>query len=708
MLPALAQALLLVVGLQEPPAAQTNVNARVMGRVVDAASGVPIGGATIEMLPTRDGVEPQRLLAGAAGEFELVGVDHRTRIAVAPPPLQATHVQKIVHVSVTDGTRELVVHLERALAIDGRVLDEFEDPMASVRVVAEPLDAPEGPAVRREHYTDDRGIFRVFGLANGRYRVCAIPHRSGRALVYPKTCEPADAGSAAVTIRMRRFPVEQRPALTRPETWIAIRGRVSDEQSRQSLPHALVSLAPDSDADPYEVLADARGRFELHVPPGPYNLRAAAGEFKSTHVARRNELLVMSGGTFGDFEIVLPRARAVSGTVTDVGTTRLADVRVELVPDGGSTPLSFPHPLTTDDQGQFRVHGAPPGRYTVCGNPPTARRQSAAGGWMYGRGCFPAVVDLREADHELSAIRLEQQGSYSITGWILGLGSELPLGTVGTLTRRSETQLRTTPLPVGADGSFVASLLTSGVYELSAYSGLNAREQTAALWTSVRIEVVDADIRDVMLQLSEGATVRGRVAIEEPGIDRSPRGIEVRAIPVGAAAQVPRPTPVETDEDGMFALRRVFGSVVLRVRAPHGYVVKSIRHGGRDITDVPTEFGNDAGFTTDILLSRATAELSGRVRDDLGREIEDAGVLYFPADPARWKAYEGGLRQQSLSGRYHIKGLAAGDYLVIAVRGPRPGWTEKDYELLAPFAERVTLQDGERRALDLRVVTLGR
>jgi hypothetical protein len=179
-------------------------------------------------------------------------------------------------------------------------------------------------------------------------------------------------------------------------------------------------------------------------------------------------------------------------------------------------------------------------------------------------------------------------------------------------------------------------------------------------------------------------------------------------VAVGSATQVPSPTPVETDDDGAFVLRGVFGTRVVRLRTPQGYAVRSIRYAGRDITDVPTEFGADSTSSVDILLSQSTAELTGRVLDDLGRPAEDAGVLYFPADPARWKAYEGGLRQQSIGGGYRIDRITGGDYLVIAIRGPRPGWTEKDYTALAPLAERVTLQDGERRVLDLRVVTLGR
>ena len=702
-----ALSLVLLAALQQPAAAQTSGNERLTGRVVDAISGAPIAEAIIEILPSRSGIEPRRLLAGPAGEFEFAATERTHRIAVGPPPLQATHVPRIV---VADAnTRDLVVSLERTRAIDGRILDEFNEPMADVRVVAEPLEPADSPAFRREHVSDDRGVFRVFGVASGRYRVCAMPQRAGRPSTYMKTCEPAPEGSTAVTIRVQRSASDKGQATSPPEGWIVIRGRVSDEQSGYSLPRALVSLTPASGGDAHETMADERGRFELHVPHGPYNFRAAAGEFKATHVARVSELLIMAGDTFGDFEIALPRAVTVSGSVVDPPQTPLADVIVELTPEGATKPMAFDHAPTSDDQGRFRVSGVRPGRYTVCGNPPqSVRRHSAASGWMYGRGCVPFQVSAG-GDVVVSPIRIERLGSFSISGRILGLGSELPAGTAATLVRRSATQVRTTVLPVQPDGSFVAASLTPGVYELTAHTGLKPRtDSQITLWASARIEVVDADVREVVLQLSEGATVRGRVAIDEPGIDRPLAGIEVRAFPMAFELQGPRPSSVETDDDGAFTLHRVFGSVVLRVRAPQGYVVKSIRHAGRDITDVPTDFENDAGLIIDILLSRATAELSGRVRDDLGRAVEDAGVIYFPADADRWKAYEGGLRQQSLSGRYRITGIGGGDYLVIAVRGPRPGWTETDYKLLAPHAERVTLQDGEQRVLDLRVVTLQR
>jgi Carboxypeptidase regulatory-like domain len=715
---------LLLLLLQLPsavPPRDAGPGANVRGRVLDGITGAPIAGAIVEIL-VAGGEAKNRVEASASGEFLLHSVPRGAWLAVTPPPLQATHVPQAIQPDLSGDKSEVVVRLDPALAVDGRVVNEYDEPMANVRVMAEPLDVVGTPRASREHFSDDRGTFRLFGLAAGHYRVCAVPARRGGASTYGKTCYPDEAASVRaieirhgasspnVTIPLRRStpsPVQQPEADA--ENRVAIRGRVSDEQSRAGMPRALVSLEPESGGERSEVIADERGQFEIRVPPGPYDLRATAGEFKSTHTAHRRELLIMPGDTFGESEINLPHAGTLRGGVVNSVNVPLADVVLELIPQATDKPIPFEHLPTTDDRGQFRVHGIPQGRYTVCARPRSAR-DGAAPDWMYARGCFAFPIDSRGSDGQVSPIRLERQGGYSITGRIIGPGGNLPPRITAALARIGESQFRMTGLPVAEDGSFVAARLVPGIYEVVAYTNLKAQPLSgvAPQWAGARVEILDSDVTDIVLQLSEGASVRGRVTIDDPGNDRPLRGIEVRAVRVGAAAQVPSPTPVETDDDGAFVLRGVFGTSVVRLRTPHGYAVRSIRYTGRDITDVPTEFGADSTSSVEILLSQSTAELTGRVLDDLGRPAEDAGVLYFPADPARWKAYEGGLRQQSIGGRYRIDKIPGGDYLVIAVRGPRPGWTEKDYVALAPLAERVTLQDGERRVLDLRVVTLGR
>ena len=686
------------------------------GRVIDSISGRPIAGAIVEILPPGGSVATRSLEASEKGEFQWRDPPPPgARLSVSPPPMQANYVPRIVPSDRFTGP-ELIVRLDPALAIEGRVIDEFDDPMSNVQVVAEPVDSAGGVPSFREHFSDDRGTFRVFGLAAGRYHVCVIPERPTGFSTYAPACySRADSvleavelrhgtDSPSLTIRLRRSrPMRQ----SSTQAGVAIHGRVSEEQGGAGLPRALVLLWPVAGGVPHEVVADHRGLFDMRVPPGPYELRAAAGEFKSTHVAtghaRGRELLVMPGDTFGAFELTLIRTATIEGTVNNAQNTPLADAVMELIPDGSEAASPLERTSTTDDRGRFRLHGVPAGRYKVCARPQSGRPNAE---WTYLRGCLPTSIAVRAEGVTQTRIYLERTGAYSISGKVVGPGGGAPQGASAVITRMGDAIVRMTRVPIGPDGAFSVPALVPGVYEISVLANLEGRQPGDGVQQiGMRLEIVNANIDGVLLQLAEGVSLRGRVVIDEPGNDRALRGITVRAVPFGSL-RMSRPPTAETDGEGEFLLRGLFGPNVLRVVAPPGYVVKSIRHAGREIMELPTEF--DPALTAEIVLSRTTAQLAGRVLDDLGRPVEDAGVLYFPADRARWAAYEGGLRQQAVGGRYRIEGLAGGDYFVIAVRGPRPGWTEKDYAALAPLAERVMLQEGEQRTLDLRVVTLGR
>jgi hypothetical protein len=144
------------------------------------------------------------------------------------------------------------------------------------------------------------------------------------------------------------------------------------------------------------------------------------------------------------------------------------------------------------------------------------------------------------------------------------------------------------------------------------------------------------------------------------------------------------------------------------VQVPRGHVVKSITYRGRDIHQVPTVFGGDPAHEAIVLLTKPVSEVSGRLLDQSGAPAPAAWVLSFPADPARWKAYGGGIRQRVTNGRYRIPELAAGEYFVAAVTNDLSQLSESDYEQFSKVAERVVLADGERRSLDLRVASVER
>ena len=87
-----------------------------------------------------------------------------------------------------------------ALGIEGRILSPWEEGMANVPVTAM---YPDGrPASDNPVYTDDLGNYRLYGLAPGRYRVCAnATQRTSdddeTAMPFVKTCHPSAASEGA-------------------------------------------------------------------------------------------------------------------------------------------------------------------------------------------------------------------------------------------------------------------------------------------------------------------------------------------------------------------------------------------------------------------------------------------------------------------------------------------------------------------------------
>jgi hypothetical protein len=89
---------------------------------------------------------------------------------------------------------EINIALARALGIEGRITDQLDEPMANVDVQVMHAD---GTSVQTmPGVSDDRGEFRVYGLAPGRYRVCAHPQtfwpgKSEDRLRFVRTCHLA-------------------------------------------------------------------------------------------------------------------------------------------------------------------------------------------------------------------------------------------------------------------------------------------------------------------------------------------------------------------------------------------------------------------------------------------------------------------------------------------------------------------------------------
>jgi hypothetical protein len=192
--------------------------ATITGRVMEAGTTQPLPRVLVTLVAAGGG-QPLETLTDDRGRYRFESVPAgRYAISAGPVDRVATHLRQWYGEEVSappwgapprfplriDGDSETVadIAMVRALAIEGRVLAPWDEGLANVGVRALHPDGRE--ATPNPFYTDDRGHYRAFGLAPGRYRLCADVRDRGAAdapdvLPLARTCHPAAAGEGSAS-----------------------------------------------------------------------------------------------------------------------------------------------------------------------------------------------------------------------------------------------------------------------------------------------------------------------------------------------------------------------------------------------------------------------------------------------------------------------------------------------------------------------------
>ena len=173
----------------------------VRGRVVSAQTRGPVKGAKVAI--TTDARKTVSAFVRFDGSFVIENApvgDHSIGVAAAGYELLRTRVR----IPSGQPLERLDLRINRSPIITGQVLDENDLPVVSARVEVlkevfqngVPQLVAEGARAARANFrTDDRGIYRVFGLSAGEYFIG----------VSPKT-EPAPDGQLRIATSPRYFP----------------------------------------------------------------------------------------------------------------------------------------------------------------------------------------------------------------------------------------------------------------------------------------------------------------------------------------------------------------------------------------------------------------------------------------------------------------------------------------------------------------------
>ena len=225
----------------------------------------------------------------------------------------------------------------------------------------------------------------------------------------------------------------------------------------------------------------------------------------------------------------------------------------------------------------------------------------------------------------------------------------------------------------------------------------------------VSVVVAGADVEGVVVALHEGARLSGRIEFEG-GAPASTAGVRVSAPDTVLAGSYGSAGVGSIADDWSFELTNVWpGERVIRLNGlPSDFSLKAVYVDGEDVTDTPREFSSRESLSNvQVVVTKRITEVSGSVTDDGGRPVPDYTVIFFSTDEGKLKpgGRGRGTGRPDGSGRYRVPGLPPGEYFAVAVEW-LPAGDADDPDVLSelrPHALRVTLTEGEKKTVDLKL-----
>jgi Carboxypeptidase regulatory-like domain len=295
----------------------------------------------------------------------------------------------------------------KGLTLSGRVTKSGA-PLANTGVVARGQRTVAGGAAM----TDPDGHYRIEGLERGSYEVTVFT-----------------LGARAASSR-KQVSLDADSVLDIDLPTGGIHGRVLESADGSPIPGAVVTLSGDDEMEGLDVIADARGSFQLaEVAAGPWTARARQQGYG---VARQG----ITVGAGEDVELTFKLERT-SGLSLDVAGPHGPVESVDLAVIDGAGHLLLAGELTASERGRVNLEGLPSGSYEVLLEAP----DSAVGRFPLQVPSDPIAVRLSApGEVDLLVPGLAQSGERATLSLIDGAGRRLEVPTGGGVT--SEWQVR--------------------------------------------------------------------------------------------------------------------------------------------------------------------------------------------------------------------------------------------------------------------------